>query len=70
MKGFPGAATIGASLRELGPYAAIGLVVPGGSLIALALWIYRNRGRTAGHLGRGLVMVAAVAAALAIPRGG
>jgi len=31
-------------LRGLGPYFAVGLVLPGGSLIALALWLYRNRG--------------------------
>jgi hypothetical protein len=34
---------IAASLRALGPYAAIGLVIPGGSLIALAMWAYRHR---------------------------
>jgi len=29
-----------ALLKDLGPYAAIELVLPGGSLIALALWMY------------------------------
>ena len=29
-------------VREFGPYAAIALVVPGGSLIAVLLWIYRK----------------------------
>jgi hypothetical protein len=29
-------------LREFGPYAAIALVVPGGSLFAVLLWIYRK----------------------------
>ena len=33
----------GAFLRELGPYAAIELILPGGSLIALSLWLYRRR---------------------------
>jgi len=32
-----------ALLRNLGPYAAIELLVPGGTLIALALWAYRHR---------------------------
>jgi hypothetical protein len=32
-----------AKLRELAPYAAIELVLPGGSLMALALWLYRRR---------------------------
>jgi len=31
-------------LRTLGPYLAIELILPGGSLIALLLWLYhRNR---------------------------
>ena len=29
-------------VREFGPYAAIALVLPGGSLIAVLLWIYRK----------------------------
>jgi hypothetical protein len=28
--------------RAIGPYAAIELLMPGGSLIAILLWIYRN----------------------------
>ena len=31
------------AVREIGPYAAIELIVPGGTLIALALWAYRHR---------------------------
>jgi|KBSSwiStaDraftv2_1062776.scaffolds.fasta_scaffold318669_3 hypothetical protein len=31
------------SVRSLGPYLAIELILPGGSLIALALWTYRHR---------------------------
>jgi hypothetical protein len=30
-------------LRSVGPYAAIELVLPGGSVIALVLWLYRHR---------------------------
>ena len=29
-----------ALLRDLGPYAAIELLLPGGSLLALGLWLY------------------------------
>ncbi len=29
-------------LRELAPYALIEIVLPGGSLIALSLWLYRR----------------------------
>jgi hypothetical protein len=33
-------------LRGLGPYVAIEILLPGGTLIALALWLYRrNRSR-------------------------
>ena len=31
-----------AGLRQLAPYAAIELLLPGGSLIALVLWLYRR----------------------------
>jgi len=30
-------------LRSLGPYLAIELILPGGSIIAVALWTYRHR---------------------------
>ena len=30
------------SMRDLAPYAALGLALPGGSLIALALWTARH----------------------------
>lgn len=32
-----------AVLRALGPYGAIELVVPGGSLVVLSLWAIRHR---------------------------
>jgi hypothetical protein len=36
-------ARLAGSLRELGPYAAIALIIPGGSLIALSAWAFRRR---------------------------
>lgn len=36
-------AVVVARLRELAPYAAIELVLPGGSLMALLLWLYRRQ---------------------------
>ncbi|MGO9935971.1 MAG: hypothetical protein ACLPV8_29800 [Steroidobacteraceae bacterium] len=30
-------------LRDLAPYAAIELILPGGSLMALLLWLYRRQ---------------------------
>ena len=29
--------------RALGPYLALELILPGGSLLALLLWLYRHR---------------------------
>lgn len=34
-------------LRDLGPYAALELLLPGGSILALLLWFYRRRHRPA-----------------------
>jgi hypothetical protein len=36
-------ASIFEKLRELAPYAAIELVLPGGSIMALLLWLYRRQ---------------------------
>jgi hypothetical protein len=35
-----------AQIRSLGPYLAIELVLPGGSIVALLLWAYRHRSAT------------------------
>jgi hypothetical protein len=43
------AARIGAILRQLGPYAAIEILLPGGTLVALLLWLYRRRGPYPGN---------------------
>jgi hypothetical protein len=45
---------LASSLRELGPYAAIVLLVPGGSLIALSMWAARNRASIAAQARRRL----------------
>lgn len=37
------AAAIVVRLKELAPYALIELVLPGGSVMALLLWLYRRR---------------------------
>jgi len=54
-------------VRELGPYTAIALILPGGSLIALAAWAFRHRPLVTAQLGRLLVMVAAFGVALILP---
>ena len=35
------------ALKDLGPYAAIELVLPGGSVLALLLWLYRRHRKSA-----------------------
>jgi hypothetical protein len=35
-------AVVLARVRDLAPYAALELVLPGGSLMALLLWLYRR----------------------------
>jgi hypothetical protein len=40
-KGWMARAT--ANLKELAPYAILELVLPGGSLMAILLWLYRRR---------------------------
>jgi len=42
-----GAGLVVAKLRDLAPYALMELVMPGGSLMALALWLYRRLKRFA-----------------------
>lgn len=39
----PRFAKILACIRQAGPYLAIELILPGGSIIALTLWLLRNR---------------------------
>jgi hypothetical protein len=36
---------IGALLKEIGPYAAIELILPGGTLLAVLFWLYRRHKR-------------------------
>jgi hypothetical protein len=34
---------LAAKLKDLAPYAALELVIPGGSVMALLLWLYRRQ---------------------------
>jgi hypothetical protein len=60
---------LASSMRGLGPYAVIGLLLPGGSLIALCLWIMRHRNWTALERRRIVVMVVALSGMLIFPLG-
>jgi hypothetical protein len=53
------------ALRELGPYAVIGLL-PGGALILVSLWVFRHRPLFAARARRGLATVVALAASLMV----
>lgn len=48
----PRIANIIACIRSAAPYLAIELILPGGSLIALILWIAKNRGKLKQRLAR------------------
>ena len=41
------AAVVIAKLKVLAPYAAIELILPGGSVMALLLWLYRRQRKAA-----------------------
>jgi hypothetical protein len=41
-----------AQLRSFVPYAAIELIMPGGSVLALLLWLYRRKTKADIHQGR------------------
>lgn len=56
-----------ATLRELGPYTALALILPGGSLIALAAWAFRHRTPITASVGRLFIIGAAFAVALVLP---
>jgi hypothetical protein len=47
-------------VRALGPYAAIELLLPGGSLIALSLWVLRHRAWLKGRVRRAIALVPAL----------
>ena len=52
--------------RELGPYAAIALLLPGGTLIVVSLWILQNRPWLFTHVRRGLAFVLALLAPVVV----
>jgi len=48
----PRIASILACIRHAGPYLAIELILPGGSIVALTLWLIRNRSSVRRNLAR------------------
>jgi hypothetical protein len=55
------------SMRKLGAYAAIALIVPGGSLIAFTLWACGNRGWLTTRTWRAVVAVVTLGTGLIVP---
>jgi hypothetical protein len=55
-------------IRELGSYTAIVLMLPGGSLIAVTLWMLRHRTWLAARTRRGLAAMLAFCVGLLFPR--
>ena len=53
------------SIRQFGPYAALELALPGGSLIALALWAVRHHPMAAVYWRRALALMIVVVAVFA-----
>lgn len=51
-------------MRKLGPYAAVALIVPGGSVIALWLWAFRRLAASATPPRSGAVRLAIIRTAL------
>lgn len=51
-------------MRKLGPYAAVALIVPGGSLIALTLWAFRRPASSPNLPSSGAVHLAIIRTAL------
>jgi hypothetical protein len=52
--------------RELGPYAAIALQLPGGTLIVASLWILQYRPWFVAHARRGLAIALALLATVVV----
>lgn len=55
------------SVRKLGAYVAVALIVPGGSVIAFFMWALRNRGGLTGPNLRTVVRIAALGTSLILP---
>ena len=53
------AAAVAAKLRNLAPYAAMELILPGGSLMALLFWLYRRHKMRGAGVDRAQVLDAA-----------
>jgi hypothetical protein len=54
-------------LHELGPYVAIALALPGGSVLLASLWVFRHRRWMLAQAQRTLIIVSALGAGVILP---
>ncbi len=54
-------------MRKLGAYAAVALIVPGGSVIAFAMWASQHRGWLKPRTWRSLFALVALGTGLILP---
>jgi hypothetical protein len=57
------------ALLEHGPYVAIGLALPGGTVLLALLWVFRHRRRMLAQARRTLIIVSALGARVILPGG-
>jgi hypothetical protein len=60
-------APLSGSMRKLGAYAAVALIVPGGSVIAFAMWASQHRGWLTPRTWRALFALVALGTGLVLP---
>jgi hypothetical protein len=56
-------------LHELGPFVAIALALPGGTVLLASLWVFRHRRWMLARAQRTLIIVSALGAGVIVPGG-
>lgn len=64
---FNSPARLSGSMRKLGAYAAVALLVPGGSIIAFVMWASQHRGWFTPRAWRAVFTVIALGTGLIVP---
>jgi hypothetical protein len=64
---FNSSARLSGSMRKLGAYAAVALLVPGGSIIAFVMWASQHRGLFTPRAWRAVFTLLALGTGLIVP---
>ena len=64
---FSSSARLSGSMRKLGAYAAVALLVPGGSIIAFVMWASQHRGLFTPRAWRAVFTLLALGTGLIVP---